>query len=77
MKDGMVFAGMGFELLGLILAALYIGGIIDNELNGGGLGVAGMVITVLVGWFVHLFMLLKKFMERADRDKKKPDNSPS
>ena len=77
MKSGLVFAGMGFQLVGLILAAVYIGGIIDKSLNSGGLGIAIMIIAVLIGWFVHLLFLLKKFMKDEDDEGKNTNDSPN
>lgn len=69
MKKGLVFMGMGFELLGLILGCLYLGQTIDNYMSWPGYGVAVLVICGLISWLVHLFMMLKKFMdEEPDND---------
>ncbi len=61
--------GIGFELLGLILGALFLGREIDRHFNWPGYGVAFMVITVMAGWMYHLIILLKKFMDEATEDK--------
>ena len=63
MKKGLVFMGMGFELLGLILGGLYLGKLIDEHMGWPGYGVAVCAIAVLLSWLVHLFVLLKRFME--------------
>lgn len=55
----LVFAGMGFELVGLIVACLFIGQWFDEKYGTKGLGVAGFSILALVGWLVHLIQLLK------------------
>jgi hypothetical protein len=68
MKKGLVFLGMGFELLGLILGGLYLGQTIDKVMNWPGYGVAGVVICCLVSWLIHLIFMLKKFMNEAEND---------
>ncbi len=56
----LVFMAMGFELVGLILACLYIGQWLDQQYGLKGLGVAGMAILGLVGWLVQLIQLIKR-----------------
>jgi hypothetical protein len=68
MKKGLVFLGMGFELLGLILGGLYIGRAIDHEMAWPGYGVALMVVICMASWMVHLIFLLKRFMADTDDD---------
>lgn len=68
MKQGIVFLGMGFELLGLILGGLYIGQVIDKEMNWPGYGVALLVVLCLISWLVHLFVLLRRFMKDSEND---------
>ena len=66
MQKGVVFIGMGFELLGLILGGLFLGNIIDKEMQWPGYGLAVCVIAGLVSWVVHLVVMLKKFMDETD-----------
>jgi hypothetical protein len=68
MKKGLVFLGMGFELLGLILGGLYIGGAIDTHMGWPGYGVAGLVVICMVSWMIHLVVLLKRFMADTEDD---------
>lgn len=65
MKHGLVFVGMGFELLGVILGGLYIGQIIDQQMKWPGYAVAFMVVLGLVSWMVHLIFMLKRFMQNT------------
>lgn len=62
MKKGLVFTGMGFELVGLVLGSLYLGGIIDRHMEWQGYGVAAILIIGFIGWIIHLILLLKRFM---------------
>ena len=73
MKNPLIFAGIGFELLGLVLAALYIGQAVDKQMNWPGYGVAGFVVLGLVSWLSHLVFLLKKFMKEDDGTSTKDD----
>lgn len=57
--------GIGFELLALVLGALFLGQAIDKHFGWPGYGVAVMVVGVLAGWVYHLVILLKKFMDDA------------
>ncbi len=66
---GIVFAGLGFELMGLILTCLYLGQKIDEYYQSKGLGLISLVILGIVGWFYHLIILLRKFVAE--------DNEPS
>lgn len=59
----MIFMGMGFELLSITIGALYVGDIIDKHFGWPGYGVAGLTILVMIGWFVHLGVLLRRFMD--------------
>lgn len=71
-KQGILFAGIGFELVGLIMAAVFLGQWVDKKWNLNGLGIAGLCFIALIGWLVHLFVLLKQFTRHADDDKPKP-----
>jgi hypothetical protein len=68
MNKGIVFMGMGFELLGAILGGLYLGAFIDKEMGWPGYGTAATVVACLVSWMVHLVYMLKKFMEETPDD---------
>ena len=63
-----VFTAMGFELVGLMIAALYLGKKIDESYNLKGLGLIGLSIFALAGWLVHIVSLAKQ-IERNSNDK--------
>ncbi len=63
--------GMGFELLGLMLGALFVGQAVDKHFGWNGYGVALFVVVVMTSWMYHLIVLLKQFMTKVDdRDEK-------
>ena len=67
---GLVFMGMGFELVGLIFGGLFIGEKIDKAYNLNGLATAGMSLLVLAGWIYHLVILLQRFQKESQADDK-------
>lgn len=68
-SKGIVFMGMGFELAGLMVGALYLGQALDERFHTQGLAVAGLSFLVLMGWLYHLIVLLKSFMNQSESDK--------
>ena len=63
MNKGFIFLGIGFELVSLCLAAIYLGGHIDTYMHWNGYATLSLMLSMLLGWFVHLFVLLKRFEE--------------
>ncbi len=68
MNKGLVFMGMGFELLGLVLGGYYLGDTIDRYFSWPGYGVAGLIVICMIGWMFHLIFLLKRFMASDEQD---------
>ena len=66
MKDKRIyfFIGMGFELVGVILAMLYLGQFIDEKYRLGGMAMALLTMGGLLGWVVHLMVIMRKFEGR-------------
>jgi len=62
----LVFAGLGIELISLILAAVWIGPKLDTYFETKGIIFIILLIIVLVGWFVRLIFLLKKLNQAED-----------
>ncbi len=57
-----VFAGMGFELVGLIVVSLYIGQALDKTFELKGLATASLSLLVLAGWLIQLVYMLKSYL---------------
>lgn len=68
MNKAGVFIGLGFELLGAVLGALYVGSEIDKYFNWPGYAVAGLIVAMIFGWIYHVIYLLKKFMDDTKDD---------
>ena len=69
MKKYIVFISIGFELVGVMLACAYLGQTIDKTYQTKGLALAGLMLAGLVGWLVHVLMLLRRFEKEAPTDK--------
>ena len=61
----LVFVGMGFELVGLILGSAYLGHLLDQNYDLKGLGVVGLSVLGLGGWLTHVILLSKR-LEKED-----------
>ncbi len=64
-KQGFVFVGIGFELVGLMLASVYIGQAIDKHLGWSGIAMAALMMISLAGWIAHIVILLNKQEKEA------------
>jgi hypothetical protein len=65
-QKSMVFMGMGFELAGLAFGATYLGKYVDNYFHWQSMwGTMFLVLSSLVLWFFHIFVLLKQ-LEKND-----------
>lgn len=68
MNKYIVFAGVGFELVGLIVIGVYAGEYLEQIKPTKGLWVAGLIVLSLVGWMIQLVYMLK------NTEKQKSDN---
>ncbi len=64
MRKGMVFMGMGFELVGIVLASLYFGTMLDNAFKLNGFGGAAVLLLGTGGWIAHMIFLLIKMQKQ-------------
>jgi F0F1-type ATP synthase assembly protein I len=60
-NKGIVFFGVAFELVALCIGGWILGGMIDQHMKWVNTAQTYLVLTLLVGWFIHLFYLLRKF----------------
>lgn len=60
MNKYVLFIGIGFELIGLIVAAVLASNWLESKYPSKGMITAGLVLLALVGWFIHIMVLLKK-----------------
>lgn len=70
-KQGFVFIGIGFELVGLMLASAYIGQAIDKHMGWSGIALAALMMLSLAGWITHIVILLNR-EEKAAKEHQDP-----
>ena len=66
------FIGLGFELVVLVLAMLWIGGKIDTHFGWNGLAAAFGMILALISWVTHLLIVVRslaKDSKASDSDR--------
>lgn len=70
MKSYIIFASMGFELVGLIIGCFYLGEYLDRKYNSKGLIFVGLSFAALVGWLWRVIWLLRRMqkLEEAKQD---------
>lgn len=56
----LVFVGIGFEAIGVVLASLWFGEWLDSALHMKGLFTILFCFIGLGGWFAHIVFLVKK-----------------
>ncbi|HEX7674444.1 MAG TPA: AtpZ/AtpI family protein [Bdellovibrio sp.] len=71
MRKYIIFASIGFELVGLILGCFFLDEFLDAKYQTKGLFFVGLSVLSLIGWLVRVIWLLKRFQ---DEDEKNPPN---
>lgn len=72
MNNGIVFFGIGFELMALCIGGYVLGGYIDQHFGWKNTASTYLVLLLMIGWFVHLIYLLRRFeKDNADDDSKR------
>lgn len=74
MKRYIIFAGIGFELVGLIIGCFYLGEILDQKYQTKGLIFVGLSFLALIGWLARVIWLLRR-MQKED-EKAEAENQP-
>lgn len=74
MRKYIIFASIGFELVGLILGCFYLGQYLDQKYQTRGLIFAGLSFACLIGWLTRVIWMLRRFQKleenQPDSDKK-------
>ncbi|WP_374027771.1 AtpZ/AtpI family protein [Bdellovibrio bacteriovorus] len=78
MKKYIIFASIGFELVGLILGCFYLGQYLDQKYQTKGLIFAVLSLASLVGWLVRVIWLLNRIQKQDEKESesKKPPGTP-
>lgn len=69
-----VFTGLGFEMVGLVLGSMWLGSMIDAYYHLPGLGTAGLIILTMVGWIYHLVFMLNRMMKEMNQAEDSSDH---
>lgn len=67
-----VFISMGFEIIGIVIVAIYVGGWLDKTYELGGLGTAGAIMIGFIGWLCHLYVAARA----VDKEENSGDTKP-
>jgi hypothetical protein len=73
MRKYIIFASIGFELVGLIIGCFYLGEFLDAKYHTKGLIFVGLSMACLVGWLVRVIWLLKRIQDQEDKNPGKDD----
>ncbi|MGE0763222.1 MAG: AtpZ/AtpI family protein [Bdellovibrionales bacterium] len=64
-----VFAGIGFEIVGLILGAVWLGGYLDRKFGLQGIFTLILILLAATGWMLHVFFLLRRLNQNSSDQK--------
>lgn len=64
---------MGFEIVGIVLVAVWIGGWIDQNYDWGGMGLVTAIVIGFVGWLTHVIMILRTLEQSENSGDTKPE----
>jgi hypothetical protein len=73
MNQGIVFLGIGFELIALCIGGYVLGGFIDEYFGWKNMASTYLVLLLMIGWFTHLIYLLRRF----EKDNAEDDSQSS
>ncbi|MGZ3768443.1 MAG: AtpZ/AtpI family protein [Bdellovibrio sp.] len=68
MKKYIIFASIGFELVGLILGCFYLGQYLDRIYKTKGLIFVGLTLISLIGWLWRVIWLLRKMQKTEETE---------
>ncbi|MNJ91062.1 hypothetical protein D3C87_87060 [compost metagenome] len=71
MKRYIIFASMGFELVGLIVGCFFLGQFLDEKYHSRGLIFVGLTIFCLIGWLTRIIWLLRRMQKQDEEDQGK------
>lgn len=68
-----IFASIGFELVGLIVGCFYLGEYLDTKYHTKGLIFVGLSLLCLLGWLFRVIWLLKRIQDQEEKSSKKDE----
>lgn len=76
MNRYIIFASIGFELVGLIVGCFYLGEFLDAKYNTGGMAFVGLSVACLIGWLVRVIWLLQRVQKQDEEAEKQNKTKP-
>ncbi|NUM59563.1 MAG: AtpZ/AtpI family protein [Bdellovibrionaceae bacterium] len=70
MNKYVLFIGIGFELIGLIVVSLLVSNYFEEKYQTKGTLTSVVILIALIGWFIHIYFLLSKVNKATEVDKK-------
>jgi len=58
----MVFAGLGFEVVGLMMGSVVIGSVVDDYMKWQGTATMVLIILSFILWLYHIIFMAKKIL---------------
>lgn len=68
MKKYIIFASIGFELVGLIIGCFYLGQFLDQKYQTKGLIFVGLTFAALIGWLWRVIWLLRRMQKTEEKE---------
>ena len=66
---GLVFAGLGMEVVGMMIGSVIVGREVDKYLGWPGYSVIFLLLTSFGLWVWHIVAISKKFMQDMNNDR--------
>jgi hypothetical protein len=66
MGKGIVFMGIAFELVAMCVGGYFLGDFVDQKMGWKNWASTYLVLILLIGWFIHLIYLLRRFEKEND-----------
>ena len=63
MNKYLIFTSIGFELVGIMIASIYLGQLIDDHYKTRGVALIVLMFTGLASWFIHLIFLIRRIQK--------------
>lgn len=60
MNKYLPFMGMGFELVAVVMAGVYISDYLEKKFNSKGIITMFVFLGLIIVWFIHLYFMIKK-----------------
>jgi len=66
MNKYLIFTSIGFELVGIMVASIYLGQTLDEHFQTKGVALIVLMFAGLASWFTHLIFLLRRFQKEDE-----------